>query len=177
MRIIRSVPTIIAIILLCVSATTHAEPKLQKIEISPVVMNFAVLGEAQGHLMRDANMSCLNITTMSVWLPENSDTATSLVGIRFGLAAPNGKDDWQILGHGEIYPFALELTTKKTHYIPGTIVSCFQVTTPTNETKYWSYMEMFISGPDGSVGTTYSHTKEYSTLMNVPKGTMIGDEQ
>lgn len=173
----KTLSAIAASIALTASMAIHAEPQVETFEISPVVMNFVVLGEAHGHHVHDDNTSCLNITSISVWRPEDFDTKTSLVGIRFGLAAPNGEDDWKILAKGEIYPFGFELTTKEKHHIPGTIVSCFQIPSDLDEKKYWTYMEMFVSEPDGSIGTTYSHTEEYSTLMNVPKGTMIGDEQ
>lgn len=165
-----------ACLALAVSMAIHAEPQMEKFEISPVVMNFIILGEAQGYRVHDSNTYCLNITSMSVWRPENFDMATSLAGIRFGLAAPNGKDDWKILARGEVYPFGFELTTTEKHYIPGTIVSCFKTPPDFDNEKHWVYMEIFVSEPDGRVGTTYSHTEEYSTLMNVPKETVIGDE-
>lgn len=158
------------IVLLSMCANVAASQTISKIiDIEPVLGDFVVQGKAHGYLVTDDNINfCLGVKSIDIWLHPKQDQSWKLLGVRFGMGEPNGPDDWEVIGKGEIYPFAFQIKPKSTTHIPGTIISCFNLQTNVKPDKFWTFMEMHIEGPDKKIATTYSHTMDFLELMGIP---------
>lgn len=167
------------ILLLCVCANVSAsETTANIIDIEPVIGEFVVQGKAHGYLVTDDNIQyCFGVKSIDIWLHPKQDQNWRLLGVRFGMGEPNGTDDWKFLGKGEIYPFGFQLKPKKVAHIPGTIISCFSTKTPAKSGNYWTFMEMYIEGPDGKVATTFAYTKNFIELMGISNNAVERDAQ
>lgn len=92
------------------SNVVASQPTTKVIDIEPVLGDFVVQGKAHGYLTKEDNSHfCLSLNSIDIWLHPKQDQKWQLLGVRFGLAATNGPDDWKMLGKGEIYPFRFEL--------------------------------------------------------------------
>lgn len=160
--------TLVALTFLSLSISLQAQPARPDFLLRPETSKFEVLGMAKGTLMIKDKTGCVLVAPVRFSRPQSAVRSVLLTSLRFRVTIPNGRKDWKPISISKLWPLKVNLTPKRTISVDYAM-GCMDIPDNLVDGQYWLFMEIDYDDPHNGHRATYSATKEYWKLIDVPK--------